>query len=440
MKLQFITLAIAMIFLMGIVSATPITDCQIINQSGVYEIMNDINSTTPDTPCININSSNVILDGRYYNLNITANDTLNTLNFGLINLLGSSPLKNLTFMHLNITGQTSWVRGIWNNQNISNVIVKDSYLSGQILSNSQPYTWTNIIVENVGVLQDFARYTMYGFYINYGENITVKNNRFTYTHNDTFPIYCIYFFTDAVREAKNILIENNSCYGKQIAIGLDGVNNVNIKNNYFDNLSTDSTFTFSFINVNNITTSNNYFLTQLINFGLILSSERLIPVGNSLVTSPVTFIANLQVTDSNITNATLYVWNSTDLVLTDTKSENIVNTSAIESWSKVLPSGISYSWNVQVCEIGGNCAFDFENETFTVVATPTPIPTPQNHLIQGSGAIYEVLNSAGAGLGSFIAVMGVALPTLLIGLIFVAVIISIAFGITHIIKVSMNRR
>ena len=302
-----------------------------------------------------------------------------------------------------------------------------------------------------------------------------------------------------------------------------------------------------------------------------LTAEHQSPIRNASVYVPVTFNVNLSVTNSNITNATLYVWNSTDLVLTDFKSENIVNTSAIESWSEILPLNKEYSWNVYVCEVTGQCIFDEENETFytipstisitsqtgimkttypdwignevirnytiipnesienfqafylfvpltvnntfiipqecisdnkfslrvfgiydscydgalnyylrvqascynyssssysimfdnnppdfscvnltfgvqdfypffTINNTEPVVQVSQGNLIKGSGAIYEVLNSAGAGLGSFIAVMGVALPTLLIGLGFVAVIISIAFGITHIIKVSMNRR
>ena len=172
-----------------------------------------------------------------------------------------------------------------------------------------------------------------------------------------------------------------------------------------------------------------------------LTAELSNPINNASVTVPVNLSAILFVSNSNLTNATLYIWNASNnnLILTDYKNETLENSSKVESWIETLPVNNSYIWNVQVCEIGGLCVFDEENETFNVIPTPVPTPTPNPyHLIKGSGSIFDTLNSAGAGLGSFISVMGVALPTLLIGLGFVGVLVAIGFGIAYLIRNSIN--
>ncbi len=54
--------------------------------------------------------------------------------------------------------------------------------------------------------------------------------------------------------------------------------------------------------------------------------------------------------------------------------------------------------------------------------------------IQGEGELFEILQSSGAGLGTFIQFMGVALPTLIIGIMFVGIIVLIGFAIVTIIN------
>lgn len=170
-----------------------------------------------------------------------------------------------------------------------------------------------------------------------------------------------------------------------------------------------------------------------------LTSEMLNPIDNMSVTVPVTLTAELFVSGSQLTNATLYIWNASDnsLALTDLKTESIVNSTTAETWVVTLPINKAYEWNVQVCEIGGVCAFDEENETFYTIATP--IVNNPNHLIRGQGDIFNAMDSIGAGFAIFLQVLGVALPFLLIGLGIVGVVVAIGFGIVHIIKISLNK-
>lgn len=54
--------------------------------------------------------------------------------------------------------------------------------------------------------------------------------------------------------------------------------------------------------------------------------------------------------------------------------------------------------------------------------------------IQGTGELFEILQSSGAGLGTFIQFMGVALPTLILGIMFVGIIVLIGFAIVTVIN------
>jgi hypothetical protein len=61
-----------------------------------------------------------------------------------------------------------------------------------------------------------------------------------------------------------------------------------------------------------------------------------------------------------------------------------------------------------------------------------PIPIPSTRTATGQ-AIYEVLDSSGAGLGLFFQFLGIALPILLFGLVFVGIIVAIAYSIKNVL-------
>ena len=167
-----------------------------------------------------------------------------------------------------------------------------------------------------------------------------------------------------------------------------------------------------------------------------LTSELLNPINNASVTVPVNLSANLSVSSSQLTNATLYIWNASDnsLVLTNLKIESIANGTTVETWTETLPINKAYIWNVQVCEIGGLCVFDEDNQTFNSISIPVPTPTPNpQHLITGSGVIFDSVNSVGSGFAIFLQILGAVLPFLLIGLAMVGVIVVVAWTIKRMI-------
>lgn len=73
--------------------------------------------------------------------------------------------------------------------------------------------------------------------------------------------------------------------------------------------------------------------------------------------------------------------------------------------------------------IGQGCAMNMSLNVVNVSAIPLP-----RFSLTGQ-AIYSVLESAGAGIGSFLLMMGQSLPYLLIGLMMIAIIVAIAYSI-----------
>ncbi len=77
-----------------------------------------------------------------------------------------------------------------------------------------------------------------------------------------------------------------------------------------------------------------------------------------------------------------------------------------------------------------------DSSSFTVGFPPPPPQFPDK--IQGEGAIFEVMQSSGAGLGSFIQFMSRSLPVLLIILVMVGIIVAVGFGIATVIRRSIQ--
>jgi hypothetical protein len=82
--------------------------------------------------------------------------------------------------------------------------------------------------------------------------------------------------------------------------------------------------------------------------------------------------------------------------------------------------------SAEVCS-GQNCNM---NVSLNVTASPTPL---SKFTITGQ-AIYDVLDSSGAGLGTFFVFMGQSLPILFFGIIIVAIIIAVAYAVFKSIK------
>ncbi len=54
--------------------------------------------------------------------------------------------------------------------------------------------------------------------------------------------------------------------------------------------------------------------------------------------------------------------------------------------------------------------------------------------IRGTGELFEILRSSGAGLGIFIQIMGFVLPPIILGILFVGIIVMIGFAIANVIN------
>jgi hypothetical protein len=113
-----------------------------------------------------------------------------------------------------------------------------------------------------------------------------------------------------------------------------------------------------------------------------------------------------------VTNSTA---NQTDLSLTQTLS---------------FADNSSHTWTCQ----GFSSTFSntATTQTFSIAVPLTP--PSSSSLITGSGDIFDILNSSGAGLGIFIQFLGQALPVLLIMLALVGVITIIGYALVSGIK------
>lgn len=83
--------------------------------------------------------------------------------------------------------------------------------------------------------------------------------------------------------------------------------------------------------------------------------------GSSSIQSPTLFNATVATSTGTLINATMYVWNTTDLVLTST--ELVTGTSDVTNASLTIPRVGNYEWNVFVCD-STDCTFRTLNNTF----------------------------------------------------------------------------
>lgn len=141
---------------------------------------------------------------------------------------------------------------------------------------------------------------------------------------------------------------------------------------------------------------------------------------------------------------TTYTTNVTHLDYTMTDSDycwyslnnGATNTSMTcgDNITGLLASDGTHTWIVYANNSNGE---DSDLITFFVNTTNVTIPeipeepTPEDNL--SGNAIYEIMNSAGAGLGLFMVFMGQSLPILLIIFGFIGIVIAIGFAIAKVI-------
>ncbi len=146
-----------------------VSSCITISSPGTYILNTSVTNTTPVVACINITSSNVVLDGagnRVYGA-----DILNT--FGVFVFNSTTDLTNVTIKNLNVT---DWYYGIYyrnaHNGSIVNNNVSSNRASGVRLLSSHNNTITNnnISYNNQGFFFDA------GIYFDSSNNNTVRAN------------------------------------------------------------------------------------------------------------------------------------------------------------------------------------------------------------------------------------------------------------------------
>jgi len=143
-----------------VTAAQNISSCTIIDFPGHYLFNQSIDST--GTICINITSSDVVLDGRGFSLNGVGSDN----EYGVY-LTPSSTLQNVTVKNLTVNG---WDYGIYlgNSQNATienNTVINNEY--GIYLDSPSS---NNTITDNNASSND------YGIYLDYSGGNTLRNN------------------------------------------------------------------------------------------------------------------------------------------------------------------------------------------------------------------------------------------------------------------------
>jgi len=153
-RIKTILTALVMIFLTSNAGAIDIDTCTYIYEPGYYSLTQSITTTTNPYSCINIYTSNVIIDGNGFSI-----DGNGYIGVAIPGVNGSMPPQNVTVKNLKITG---WNRGIsiggFSNDNYifrnnisnndigiyvagSNNIIYDNYFDNII--NADGYTFTN---------------------------------------------------------------------------------------------------------------------------------------------------------------------------------------------------------------------------------------------------------------------------------------------------------
>lgn len=298
MKLYFLLGLFLFLFTISSINAVDITDCQEIDTSGNYRLIQNITTNTSycnsEIACIYVNSSDVTLNmngysliddgGCYYGIDVLQRDGEPTIVFNNVNvyngnILGFSNsgirtngLNNSYFRYLKIINYGSG-NGIYLNQPFNqNLDISNNFIETGTESIHGSGYYTNNIHDNVFL-------SLYGIYLN-GYGFNVINNLFGYysitDYTTTTPsnwfvrnfvhknssVECVLEYYPLNRGVLCDFCINSNIYGNYFMTD-DGINlindahNVNIRQNqYFSSSTFYSTVTFDNTTYNNTFCSN----------------------------------------------------------------------------------------------------------------------------------------------------------------------------------------
>lgn len=229
----------------GVGAATPIGSCRVISSPGEYVLTRSIIDSTA-TYCINITSSNVILDGAGYA--IDGKDTYGT--YGVYVYNPAIALTNITVKNLKVS---DWHFGIYY-RNIQNGKINDNTANSNLFGIRLAYSGNSILTNNTassnnndGILLDYSNNTIltnntanlnnYGinFYPFSNNNTLIKNN---VSSNNYIGIWFETDFLSLYFSSNNTLTSNIVSSNKDGIILSHFRNGTLINNNISQNANT----------------------------------------------------------------------------------------------------------------------------------------------------------------------------------------------------------
>ena len=287
----------ALLFMITAVFSIPISTCTTITSPGTYEITTpiDFSTTTTGYACIDIQSSDVILDG-----NGTQISNTGSTNQG-IHIMANGPYNNITIKNAVLDGDGEaaiFIRGV------NNTVIKNNTIYGFYnntvgiyalgASVGDPTATTNLTIYN-NTIRDF-NYTAAGVVVAVYSNVNLSNNtiyNFGYNTTDVFSGGSSYgFLLDSYALAnsfvagysvsggtlENLTFANNNisnmeewAVGARVSV-VSG--NLSAYYNYFSNASSNSTgMVIKDVSANIGTAYNNTFFLFNHSYGVIVGGD-----------------------------------------------------------------------------------------------------------------------------------------------------------------------
>ncbi len=299
-----IPIILIVLCLLSVISFSPsINGCGTISTAGYYELTGDINGTVLNSHCINIQTSNVEIDGKGYTFtcipqstsyyciqpNNNNNILIHSMKVNFTNTTFSSTSSTVTFMrygmntqivkNLSVTAQTNCKARIFyggtssaGNYNLNDTIINMTTSQGNAINSAAAGQWKvyNLTVYSNAGGSEYILYLQTKFY---GENITVMNygpgGRNLYSTS-----------------SNSMVFKNYNSTAINVGIGTDFIQSANI---LYDNCYLSSSSTPLFIrgtNVNNATFNNCLIQSTGNNYPIqIDSGARGVTIKNSITRS-----------------------------------------------------------------------------------------------------------------------------------------------------------
>ncbi len=160
-----------------------------------------------------------------------------------------------------------------------------------------------------------------------------------------------------------------------VGTNFTALGNRSISANISFTLPREDTYLWNFLGVDNSSNQkfNNTNFTLRFTDTTLPTTNLLVPTNNTTVTTNLSFFQTQIIDNKNVSNATLYVWNSSNLVGTNTTTP-LGNASISANISFTLPRFDTYFWNFLGVDNSSNQAFNNSNLTL-VFSDTTPIIT-----------------------------------------------------------------